>query len=262
MCTIGNLKAADACRVTFKQCDLSNKVTFYCPEVKTDATTGIRYVAFMREGSSGAWCGVNEWGVAFVAADSYVDQDGNLQSVAADIFTKYLSIITDFRSAREAADMMADFYYKEFTSPDILMITDATEAFFIEAADGQVVMTQRCDGFFASTNHFRMVYGAAPYRQNHSTYLRLQRAESILQANPTAEGVKAVLSDRYYGDSVWSVCRSNTLTAPQEEPYFTQASAIFHVTVVESGKVQVDCDYVINGNPANTPWKRWKNIFG
>lgn len=259
MCTIGNLKT-EVSRLTFKQCDLAEKVEFYKPQVQT-AATGIRYVAFMRKGSEGAWCGVNEYGVAFVAADSYVDESGNLQSVSNDIFTQYLRIITDYKTAREAAAMMKAFYQDSFLSPDILMITDAVCAFFLEAAGGQVVMTEREDGFFASTNHFRMVYGAAPYRQNHSTYLRLQRTESILQTDPTPTGVKAVLSDRYYGDSVWSVCRSNTLTAPQEEPYFTQASAIFHVTATEGVKVRVDCDYIINGNPANTLWTYWENIF-
>ena len=261
MCTIGNVKSGK-CRLTFKQCDLPEEVLFYAPEVQTATDTGIRYVAFMRDGSDGAWCGVNECGVAFVAADSYMDADGNLQSVPTDIFAQYLRIITENRTAREAAEMMERFYREEFPSPDILMITDADEAFFIEAADGQVMMTKRRDGHFASTNHFRMVYGAAPYGQNHSTYLRLQRAEAILQADPTYEGVQAVLSDRYYGDSVWSVCRSNTLISAQEEPYFTQASAIFLVTPVAGKKVSVDCDFVINGNPANGQWKKWKNIFG
>lgn len=259
MCTIGNLKT-EACRLTFKQCDLAKRVNFYQPQVQI-ADTGIHYVAFKREGSDGAWCGVNEYGVAFVAADSYVNENGDLQSVNNDIFAQYLRIITDFKTADEAAKMMKYFYEKDFLSPDILMITDINRAFFLEAADGQVIMTERENGFFVSTNHFRMVYGAVPYRQNHSTYLRLQRAESILQTDPTPTGVKAVLSDRYYGDSVWSICRSNTLTTPQEEPYFTQASAIFHVSMAEGTKIRVDCNYIINGNPATTDWIYWEDIF-
>lgn len=31
---------------------------------------------------------------------------------------------------------------------------------------------------------------------------------------------------------------------------------------VAGKKVSVDCDFVINGNPASGQWKKWKNIFG
>jgi len=271
MCTIGNVfSKIDNAQLVFKQCDLVDKVEFYKPEIKTNNITGISYVPFMRKGSEGAWCGVNNYGVSFVAADSYIDEQGKEQlkkSFGNPIFDQYMKIISECTTATEATEMMKEFYTKKFDEPDILLIADGQNSFFIEAYGSKekgVQIVQRKNGHFASTNHFRMVYGAVPYYNNHSTYLRLQRAESVLQSQPSLEGVQNVLKDRYYGDSVWSVCRTaNADTPPEEAKFFTQASAIFVINDEnnQNGLPKIDCYYQINGNPETNNFYHWQDIF-
>lgn len=232
MCTIGNVfSVKEGAHLVFKQCDLVGSVEFYTPEVKISGD--IKYLPFMREGSEGAWCGINNYGVSFVAADSYVDKKGNeiqkkltsssdttdSTETTPTIFDQYMKIISECTTAKAAMEMMVEFY-KTFDSPDILLIADTDSSYFIESEGSgtqNVQVIDRTDGHFASTNHFRMVYGAVPYASNHSTYLRLQRAETILQCSPDFDGIQSVLSDRYYGDSVWSVCRTANSNTPAEE---------------------------------------------
>jgi len=264
MCTIGNVFLSSQSpegNITFKQCDLTQRVTFLPPQIIANGK--IRYIPFLREGSSGPWAGINEYGVSFVAADSYIDKAGNMQNSATSsnsIFDQYLNIIKNHTTAAEATQMMRDFYIHDFKEPDILMISDSTNTFFIETYNGEVQIIQKTKGFFASANHFRMVYGAIPYNKNHSTYLRLARAESILEHQQNKDGVFNVLSDQYYGESVWSICRVNKDVPHQEEPYFTQASVIFTVQNINE-KVRVDCSYIINGNPLSKEWIHQSDIF-
>ena len=274
MCTIGNvfspnnqgMKGSMSQRIVFKQCDLMGKTVFYEPQIAT-GTEGIRYMPFLRKGSSGPWSGVNEYGVSFVAADSYINETGKAQMTGeknGSIFDAYLKIIAGYKTAREAANYMKAFYQNDFKEPDILMIADFDDCFFIESWNGKVQMVERPSGFFASTNHFRMIYNAVPYRSNHSTYLRLQRAESILQSSPGKAGVEQLLCDEYYGKTVWSICRTAQDVPAEEEPFFTQASVIFWLNKnlsLRADKISVDIDYVINGNPCNGEWKHIHNAF-
>ncbi|MCD7900352.1 MAG: hypothetical protein LUH22_10905 [Bacteroides sp.] len=264
MCTIGNAflnREIERGNITFKQCDLTWEVEFFIPEIKTNQD--IKYLPFLRDGSSGPWAGANNYGVCFVAADSYLDKDGKMKTAHKEgsyVFDKYLEIIQIHRNAEEAAHMMKRFYKEEFTEPDIIMITDADNSFFIEAYNGKVQMIRRKTGFFASANHFRMIHGAVPYAQNHSTYLRLARAESILECDDSKQGIFDVLSDQYYGETVWSVCRVVNEELEHEEPYFTQASVVFTSQKCTDGVV-VDCSYVINGNPRTGTWVHMEDVF-
>ena len=264
MCTIGNVfNPIQKGSISFKQCDLKEDTTFIKPEVvhqTEDRYDDISYLPFKREGSEGCWAGVNNYGVSFVAADSYLELADNdelvLRDVHDDIFTAYLDIISKFKTAKDAADHMITFY-KSFMQPDILLISDERSSYFIETYNGNVECIERTDNFFASTNHFRMLYDGVLYPNNHSTYLRLARAESILQNQPDANGVINVLRDQYYGESVFSVCRKNINTPPQEEPFFTQASAIFYT----NGHT-VNCLYQINGNPREKLYTSIEDVFG
>lgn len=283
MCTIGNsfynLNGVNVQSV-FKQCDLVDNITFLKPVVKI-ATVGsetIQYVAFtrLRGEETPAWSGVNEYGVCFVAADSYLDEEKiekkkalNIQNTTkASVFDMYLNIITKFKTAKDAVAMAKKFYETEQYGEeltDILMIADEAEMYFIETVNGEVRIVKRTDGHFASTNHCRMFYEAVPYEKNHSTYLRLKRAEEMLQSCSDDTGIGNLLRDSYYGKTVWSVCRYASVTEfddantdnSDENLFYTQAAVIFSIkrNSVSGGKPEVICEYVINGNAADSDEK-------
>lgn len=254
MCTIGDA-FYDPGILLFKQCDLIDPTQFLEPVV-TPGKGNIQYFPFLRVGSKGPWTGINNYGVAFVAADSYLDQDNKLKAVHDDIFEAYTKIISDNTTAADAAKYMCDFY-STFNQPDILLIGDCTSAYFIETYQGRVECVKRSDGFFASTNHFRILPGAVQYRNNHSTYLRLERAEALLQQLPNLNGILAAVIDQYFGETVLSICRVNQQTPPQEQPYYTQATAIFYT----DGKV-CQTIYQLNGNPRTNRFTFNSDIFG
>ncbi len=268
MCTIGNSfydYNGRTINSIFKQCDLVSEPIFLTPEVETNTICEdgkeilIRYVAMKRkkpDSSEPAWAGVNDYGVAFVAADSYLDSNSNQEPAnkskeGISVFDMYLDTIKLCTTAKQAADMACKFYSEDFFEADIFMVGDATSSYFIEAFDKKVSCIERKENFFASTNHFRMIYGAAPYSQNHSTYFRLNRAEQILQSKSDLDGIGDVLRDGYYGKTVWSICRyADNSGAPEEELYYTQAAVIFNVIPNSdaSKKPVVILEYVINGN--------------
>ena len=271
MCTIGSVFVNNKQNLTFKQCDLEKETVFKIPEIESD-NIEIKYLPFTRHGSNGVWAGVNNFGVSFVAADSYLSMPNKseimsegssgfigkpkLTPVSEDIFQAYRKIISTYKNAKDAAEYMVNFY-RGFGQPDILLISDAHSNYFIEVNKDNIECIELIDGHFVSTNHFRILYGAVIYQQNHSSYLRLQRAESILQNQANAQGIFDVVSDQYFGKTVLSVCREDQQTPEQEDPYFTQATAIFNCT--DQG---VNCAYQINGNPKNNSFTVMQDVFG
>lgn len=258
MCTIGNaFLEADEGAYSFKQCDLMSETQFFEPQI-TEGKDDILYFPFLRDGSRGPWAGVNNFGVSFVAADAYLQlpNKSGTQPPEGDIFEAYTKIISDCKTAKQAATCMCDFY-KSFSAPDILLINDASSSFFIETNNRQPICVERNDRFFASTNHFRLLEGGVTPVQNHSTYLRLERANSLLEKDPDAFGVFSTLTDQYFGSSVLSVCREKAVCPSQEEPYYTQASVVFYV----DGTV-VHCSYQLNGNPRNNHFTTLSDVFG
>ncbi|WP_143063159.1 carcinine hydrolase/isopenicillin-N N-acyltransferase family protein [Propionispira arboris] len=258
MCTIGAVYDGNS-MISFKQCDLTDTTNFLKPEI-LQGEDDIQYVKFGRENTNGLWAGLNNYGVSFVAADSYLTgmdnhrgHHTNPKSASEDIFTKYREIVSNYKTAKEAADAMVDFYTNEFKDPDILLISDASERYFIEAYNGEVINVKLADtdtaNYFASTNHFRYIHGGTTFPENHSTYLRLQRAESILQQNPSQAGVENVLQDQYYGSSVLSICRESTICPRGEAAFNTMASVIM---VVHNAEIKFG--YQINGNPRNNAY--------
>ena len=281
MCTIGNSFCSPngyKTNVVFKQCDLVYATDFIQPVVKLSEKS-IKYVAFTRNkgGSTPAWAGVNEYGVSFVAADSYLKKEGDKfrESVknSASVFDMYLKIITDFKCARDAVAMASCFYKNEQYADertDILMIADKDESYFIETLNGEVRIVKRTNGHFVSTNHCRMFYDAAPYSQNHSTYLRLQRAENLLLKRDDNTGVGDLLRDSYYGKTVWSICRYASVNDMDVEPaygkdedmFYTQAAVIFTIIPGVYERPRVVCEYVLNGNAAQSEGCVWLPFEG
>jgi hypothetical protein len=261
MCTIGAYFYNDY-TLSFKQCDLANSTEFYQPEILV-GLDGIRYMKFGRKGNDGSWCGVNNFGVSFSAADSYLNSEIESKVKCSipttTIFDAYLKIISEQKDAYNAARFMCDFY-KLFIYADIVLISDYKETYYIEAFDGEVICVKRSfshktnDNHFINTNHFRYIHGAVDYNNNHSTYLRLERAEILSQQKN--KSVFYLLSDQYYGKSVNSICRSNEIVPKGEEPYFTQATAVFAV----NGQ-SVNCAYLINGNPQSIPFVFIQDVF-
>lgn len=277
MCTIGSAFYdinGVGVQSVFKQCDLINKTEFIDPKVITDNDSKIRYVPFTRikGNETPTWAGINEYGVSFVAADSYLDsqKEGalkNHEEKNASVFDMYLRIISSYTNAEDAVVMAKEFYenkiYADPSDPltDILLISDAENMYFIETVNKRVRIIHRTNGHFASTNHCRMFFEAVPYEQNHSTYLRLDRAEKILQTKPDIDGIGDLLCDSYYGETVWSVCRYANLTEninksddnlgsnTEEDLYYTQAAVIFSVRpIYGSDKPEIICEFVLNGN--------------
>lgn len=264
MCTIGCVYENGVVR-TFKQCDLTEGTTFFPPE--TIVGKAGRYLAFRRYGRPGIWAGVNECGVGFVAADYYTNEDpGERQTGQAAKFLAtntflglnddidrlllaYETVVANYDNTQSAIDYLIHWYLNEgnlggstpyFKHPDIVLISDKSKAVFLEYYPGSALTLQPKAGWFASTNHARMFTQTVDYSKNHSTYLRLARAEVLLAKATTMQGIKSVLQDQYFGDTELSICR----VANSPGQYFTQASVIFNASNDE-----VWSDYLINGNP-------------
>jgi hypothetical protein len=251
MCTIGAV--FDGAGVfLFKQCDLTVEKEFYSPVPRKQK---LPYVAMTREGRPGLWAGINQAGVCFVAADAYTNRTYETPDAAVNaLFGAYEAAVANGSSAREAADILEAFYrtgYEKtlFPGPDIALFADRKQAVFIEYTPGpnnhnpirEIVITS---GFFASTNHFRIQPDAVIYESNHSTYLRLKRAETILEKDPSQTGIRTLLTDQHYGASELSICR----VAQYPGEYFTQATALFG-----HRKDSLTLEYQINGNPIDNP---------
>jgi len=253
MCTIGTLFNGDT-MIMFKQCDLDEETLFDMP--KLNQQDNIKYITFERSDISGTWCGVNNYGVSFVSADSYLNNDNNInyhnskKSIKdSSIFEAYKNIISNFKTAKAAVEYMKNFY-KKFLSPDILIIGDKIERYYIEAYDSEVIAVKLdssgISNYFVATNHFRYIHGGVDYSKNHSTYLRLNRAQEILSRQCNLRGVIKLLKDQYYGKSVLSICRSTDIVPQNEDAYRTFATSIF---VLDNDSHKIGCYYQINGNP-------------
>ena len=272
MCTIGTVFSNNNIH-TFKQCDLIPVTTFNPPQVRT-GTNGVNsYLAMTREGSQGIWAGVNDHGVAFVAADTYTTTAANYyasDSQVAALFAAYQASISAHTTATSAAQSLIDFYRTcgantPFPAPDISMISGWADpqktqpvCILIEYMPNPfnqdpVRLIKRHSGFFVSTNNFRLQPDSVHYPANHSTYLRLQRAETLLQADPTHHGVTSLLSDQYYGQTELSICRETDYLGIE---FHTQATALFNVNA--SG---ASCEYQINGNPRTNPLKTFAEVL-
>lgn len=267
MCTIGAVFVGGKI-CTFKQCDLILVTQFNEPDIRTGSNGVDTYIAMTRQGSDGIWAGVNDAGVGFVAADSYTTTAADYY-VTGDqteaLFAAYEASIRSYTTATAAAEHLANFYQDigdgtPFPAPDISMITGWQDAamtqpiaIFIEYMPNpynhdSVRTIERTEGYFASTNNFRLQPDSVHYPANHSTYLRLRRAEAILQGDPTANGIKTLLTDQYYGKTELSICRETNYIGQE---FHTQATALF---TVSSGTKPL-CEYQINGNPKNNPLK-------
>jgi hypothetical protein len=223
------------------------------------------YVALARgDGNGHMWSAVNSAGVAFVAADAYTTS--SLYDVTSDqteaLFAAYEDSVRGYPTARAAANRLTKFYLDGFPAPDIALYSGWEDTpqgrrpvtIFLEympnpSNQAKVREIVRNDGFFVSTNHFRLQPEAIDYSSNHSTYLRLNRAETILQSSPNKNGVFELLSDQYYGQTELSICRE---TAYPGLEFRTQATSVFSV-----GNDGVHCDYQINGNPRTNPLHRY-----
>lgn len=265
MCTIGVVFENGVIH-TFKQCDLIPVTNFNEPEKRKGNGSVEYYIALTRgPDGGGVWAGANSEGVSFVAADAYTVSSNYY--VTADqtsaLFHAYEESIRSYATASEAADYLCSFYQDmgdgiAFPAPDISLITGWEDAaktkpisIFIEYMPGPnqhapIRTVVRNSGHFCSTNHFRIQPEAISYPANHSTYLRLARAETILQASPSRNGIVNVLTDQYYGKMELSICRETPYIGQE---FHTQATALFSVT----GDGAPECDYQINGNPISNP---------
>lgn len=265
MCTIGTLFNGDT-MIMFKQCDLDKETLFKNPILNIN--DDIKYITFERADNNGIWCGVNNYGVSFVAADSYIQNgDNNFYHNSKkdikdySIFEAYKNIISNFKNAKSAVGYMKEFYYK-YKNPDILIIGDKIERYYIEAYNSQVIVikldSSGISNFFTATNHFRYIHGGINYSDNHSSFLRLQRSQEILNKECNLRGVIKLLKDQYYGKSVLSICRSDEIVPDFEDSYKTFATSIF---VIDNDCDRISCYYQINGNPRKNKLTYISNLF-
>ncbi|NRF32026.1 hypothetical protein [Vibrio coralliilyticus] len=264
MCTIGAVFDGNQL-VTFKQCDLIPVTHFHPPRVRRGQNGVESYIAMTREGSEGIWAGSNDAGVSFAAADSYTTTAANYSTSQGEVqalFEAYEATVRDHTNATEAAMHLTQFYLSmgqatPFPAPDIALVSgwaDETRtrkvAIFIEYMPNPynqrpVRTICRDEGYFVSTNHFRLQPDSVHYPANHSTYLRLNRAESLLQLSPNQTGVEQLLSDQYYGQTELSLCRETEFVGSE---FFTQATALFSLS-----QGRPTCRYQVNGNPRTQP---------
>lgn len=268
MCTIGVVFDGNQLH-TFKQCDLIPVTHFHSPQVRRGQNGVESYIAMTREDCEGIWAGTNDAGVSFVAADSCTTTAANYSSNAGEmhaLFEAYEATVRGHTNATQAAMHLTQFYLSmgsatPFPAPDIALVSgwaDDTRsrkvAIFIEYMPNPynqrpVRTICRDDGHFVSTNHFRLQPDSVHYPANHSTYLRLHRAETLLQQTPNRAGVEQLLSDQYYGSTELSICRETDFIGSE---FFTQATALFSLD-----KSQPECRFQVNGNPRNQPLQRF-----
>ena len=272
MCTIGAVIQGGMI-YTFKQCDLIPVTEFDEPEIR-QGTDGVeQYIVMGRApGTSRIWAATNSEGVSFVAADSYTTSAYYVPDDAvAALFEAYEASVRGSTTVMDAANYLSNFYLtmgsanQAFPGPDISMFTGWMDAartqpaiVFIEYMPGPnnhapVRTIVRHAGHFASTNNFRIQPEAVNYPANHSTYLRLARAELILQQDPSLDGIERVLTDQYYGKTELSICRETEYIGQE---YHTQATAIFGANPESTGLGEVL--YQINGNPRSNPLRRFE----
>lgn len=264
MCTIGVVFEHDAVH-TFKQCDLIPNTEFFEPEMR-DGT-----LVLSREGGH-MWSSVNQHGVAFVAADSYTtnsaEQSASSDEVAA-LFAAYEEAAGK-ATVPDAVACMTAFYETMggkglFPAADISMFAGWRDSartqpvsvlleFMPNPFNRKPVRTiVRESGTFVSTNNFRLQPESVSYPANHSTYLRLQRAQQILERAPSKAGALELLGDQYYGPTELSICRETDWPGVE---FRTQATAVFSA----STNGPVECLYQINGNPRTNPLKPYGPI--
>lgn len=247
MCTIGIVYRKSA-MIIFEQCDLNKRTLFYKPKIKSNKD--ISYMSFERQDIEGTWCGINNYGVGFVSADCYVkDNESSSLSNNGKEFKAYENIISNYKTAREAVEFIKGFYSTSLNK-GILIISDKKESYYIEGYNGEVIVVLLTPEFhpkhLVSTNHFRFIHEEVSFKENHSTYLRLTRAEEMLLKDCSLNGVKNLLKDQYYGKSVMSICRESDICPSGEKVYTTQATAIF---LVNNNCNDISTYYQINGNP-------------
>lgn len=267
MCTIGTVFDGNSIH-TFKQCDLIPDTDFNLP-LRRKGTNGVdHYFAMTRGKNEGHfWAGVNSCGVAFVAADAYTEidyYDKITDAQTTNLFNAYEDCVRSCTTATAAAAKLSKFYcdmdgaHTPFPAPDISLFSGWEDpeqskpvSILLEYtpypySHSPVREVVRHDSFFAQTNHFRIQPNAVHYPANHSTYLRLQRAEMILQQTPDKEGVETLLKDQYYGPCDLSICRETDYPGIE---YRTQATALFTTSPQGSPEVL----YQVNGNPRTNP---------
>ena len=286
MCTIGTVfDGSTVC--TFKQCDLTDPTTFYAPEQRQGkagsylamtragkpglwAGANEQGVSFVAADNYTRTLGSNGASMPHVLSRTSTYQDEN-DSVDS-LFETYERAVADFDTATGAVAYLSDFYLNgdaehpgHFEYPDIALFSDLDQTIYMEyspvgdfefdglgrviSEDGapQVRTLTATTDYFASTNNCRLFNTAVTYPMNHSTYLRLTRAELLLQQDPSNAGVHRVLRDQYYGETDLSICR----VAVEKGQYYTQASVIFNAS-----PTSLICEYVINGNPRTVPWEQ------
>ncbi len=234
--------------IIFEQCDLNERRLFHEPKIKNKKD--ISYMSFEREDIEGTWCGINNYGVGFVSADCYVkDSKGTFLINDDNVYKAYENIISNYKTAGEAVEFIKKFYSASL-SKGILIVSDKKESYYIESYNGEVIIVLLTPEFnpryLVSTNHFRFIHEEVPFKENHSTYLRLTRAEDMLLKDCSLNGVKNLLKDQYYGRSVMSICRESDICPVGEEMYTTQATVIF---LVNNNCNDIGVSYQINGNP-------------
>lgn len=238
MCIIGSVFDTEKI-FTFKQCDLSQKVKFFEPEIRTGKAG--KYIAFAREGRPGIWAGINNYGVSFTAADVYTTKEYEVSDHQVNnLFLHYEQSIADFQTARKAIDFLKSFFLEKFPAPDKVLISDRKESIYLEFSPEEgcreKIISQN---FLVSTNHFDSLSGSVSQQENPSTYIRLKRAKEILEKNPLKKGIKKLLQDENEGKSENSICRYSQ----KDREFFTQAVVLFTVS-----PKNISVEYVVNGN--------------
>lgn len=285
MCTIGSIFKGGVTR-TFKQCDLTDPTTFYPPQERSGLagrylamtrqgrpglwaggnahglifTAADNYTRSLPKGGDAAPHVLSR-------TSSHQQENGCVDS----LFRAYETVVADFDNAAEAAAFLKDFYLHgddshpgPFESPDIALIADREQSLYLEYSPvgdfvfdslGRILGEQGAPDVrtlsvgadhFVSTNNCRLFNTAVTYAMNPSTYLRLDRAQALLQQRPSHDGLHQLLHDQYFGRTELSICR--VAQAPGQ--FYTQASVIF-----SASPDGLECEYVINANPRTGSWQ-------
>jgi len=247
MCTIGVINNKNKL-IIFKNCDLKDKVLFYKPKKRNGKYC---YLAFTRNNMPGLWAGINQFGLAIVAADTYTKKIYKSDTQTSNnIFKGYEKTVSDHKNVNEALSFLKNFYKNKIKLvPDIVMVADRDKMAVLEfAPPNSFGIKIKKRGYLLRTNQFKILKGGKNKSRDPESHIRFESALKRIESFESVGSIINLCRDHVNGPSKFSVCRHG-----KNNEFKTQASAI----MVASDKT-IEAYYVINSFPCQKKYQTIK----
>jgi len=257
MCTIGTSHNDNGTVYSFKNRDLINIKENPQPFiVKGKKHSYIKFGVDITNKYKGVWAGINDRGVSILGADgnSLIDYTGTQYGGGEKTWEAYETVLSEFDSARKAYAFLIDFYQENKIggTGDIIIIADKKDSIILEYSFNTWSIQFKDNPYMLRTNFFVNLPHLRPSPESNTLHMssakRYERALGVLSAsssNTTIDDIKRLLTDTYYGENAFSLCRSGG-----DGEYKTICSVVFEVTDTEAIAY-----YVMNDKPSFDKYK-------